>query len=143
MARQILWIEDDYYAIQGLMRPLEKAGFTVDPAPSAYDGYIKAMHWQSYDLITVDLILPLSNDDRILPEKVAAWQGEEYAGVGLLKWLLTELKVQCPVLLLSVVRHPTQTYHLENIGLAGYLPKRGLLPSHVKEEIFRLLGIGE
>ncbi len=141
MTKHILWIEDDYYAIKGLMRPLEKAGFTVDAAASAHDGYLKAMQWQSYDLITVDLILPLSNDDRILPEKVAAWQTEEYTGVGLLKWLLTELQVKCPVLLLSVVRHPTHTFHLENLGLAGYLPKRGLLPSHVKEEVFKLLGI--
>ena len=143
MAKRILWIEDDYYAIKGLVRPLEKAGLTIDAATSAYDGYLKAQHWQAYVLIIVDLILPLSNGDPALPEKVTAWQREEYVGVGLLKWLLSDLKVKCPVLLLSVVRHPTHTFQLENLGLAGYLPKRGLLPSRVKADIFQLLGLAD
>ena len=143
MHHRILWIEDDYYAIKGLVRPLEKAGFTVEAATAAYDGYVRAQQWPAYDLIVVDLILPLSNDTRVLPDRVALWRDEEYAGVGLLKWLLLELRAKCPVILLSVVRHPTQTYHLENIGLAGYLPKRGLLPSQVKAEVYRLLGLDD
>jgi len=141
MTRRILWIEDDYFAIKGLMRPLERAGFEIDAATSAYEGYLKGQQWTAYDLIAVDLILPLSAGEHRLPDTVLAWQHEEYVGVGLLKWLLTELKVTRPVALLSVVRHPTQTFQLENIGLAGYLPKRGLLPTHVREEFFRLLGI--
>ena len=141
MKKRILWIEDDYYAIKGLMRPLERAGFQVEAATSAVEGYTKAHRWQSYDVIVVDLILPLSDDDHTLPDSVKSWRGEEYVGVGLLKWLLAELKVTCPVLLLSVVRHPIHTYQLNGIGLASYLPKRGLLPSQVKAEIFRLLGL--
>ena len=139
MHKNILWIEDDYFAIKGLIRPLEKAGFAIDIATSAFEGYQKAQHWTTYDLIMVDLILPARAGDQALPEPVASWQSEAHLGIGLLKWLLTELAVQCPVMLLSVVRHPTQTYGLENLGLAGYLPKRGLLPSHVREEVFRLL----
>ena len=141
MKNHILWIEDDYYAIQGLVRPLVKAGFEVDPATSAVEGYKKAKNWRSYDLIIVDLILPLSDSDEKLPLEVIAWEREVYVGVGLAKWLLTELKVKCPVLLLSVVRDPITTFHLENIGLADYLPKRGLLPSRVKEEVLKLLGL--
>lgn len=139
MNKRILWIEDDYYAIKGLVRPLEKAGFQIDAATSAIEGYHKARRWQLYDLIVVDLILPLSDDDQALPEKVSTWRYEEHVGVGLLKWLLTELKVTCPVMLLSVVRHPMHTFQLSGIGLASYLPKRGLLPSQVKTEVFRLL----
>ncbi len=139
MHKRILWIEDDYYAIKGLVRPLEKNGFQVDAATSAIEGYHKASSWQRYDLIVVDLILPLSDDEQDLPEKVSAWRYEEYVGVGLLKWLLTDLKVTCPVMLLSVVRHPMHTFQLGQMGLASYLPKRGLLPSQVKAEVFRLL----
>jgi CheY-like chemotaxis protein len=139
MKKRILWIEDDYYAIRGLMRPLERAGFQVDAATSAIVGYQLAIHWQVYDLIVVDLIMPLSNDDRALPNVVKDWDREEHVGIGVLKWLLGDLKVTCPVLLLSVVRHPVYTYQLGGIGLASYLPKRGLLPSQVKTEVFRLL----
>jgi len=139
MKKRILWIEDDYYAIRGLMRPLERAGFQVDAATSAIAGYQLAIHWQVYDLIVVDLILPLRDDDRTLPGVVNGWSREEHVGVGLLKWLLGDMKVTCPVLLLSVVRHPVHTYQLGGMGLASYLPKRGLLPSQVKAEVFRLL----
>ncbi len=141
MNKRILWIEDDYYAIKGLVRPLEKAGFEVDAATSAIDGFNKALHWEQYDLIVVDLILPISNDNKPVPEKVSAWQKEEQVGVGILKWLLVELKVTRPILLLTVVRNSAQAYKLDSLGLAGYLPKRGLLPSQVKTEVFRLLGI--
>jgi CheY-like chemotaxis protein len=141
MKKRILWIEDDYYAIKGLVRPLEKAGFVVEAATSAIDGFNLAVHWELYDVIVVDLILPLSNDNKAVPEKVSAWQKEDHVGVGIMKWLLLDLKVKCPVMLLSVVRNPAQTYKLDVMGLAAYLPKRGLLPTQVKAEIFRLLGI--
>ena len=141
MNKRILWIEDDYYAIKGLVRPLEKAGFVVEAATSALDGFNRAQHWEQYDLIVVDLILPISNETKPVPDKVSAWQKEEHVGVGILKWLLGELKVKCPVMLLSVVRNPAQTYKLDSLGLAAYLPKRGLLPTQVKAEVFRLLGI--
>ena len=141
MNKRILWIEDDYYAIKGLVRPLEKAGFVVDAATSALDGFNRALHWEQYDLIVVDLILPISNETKPVPDKVSTWQKEEHVGVGILKWLLSELKVKCPVMLLSVVRNPAQTYKLDSLGLAAYLPKRGLLPTQVKAEVFRLLGI--
>ncbi len=143
MNKRILWIEDDYFAIRGLLRPLQKDNFIVDSAQSAVDGYEKAQNWLIYDLIIVDLILPLSIDSLEIPEKVASWNDEVHVGVGLVKWLLTELKVKCPVMVLSVINDPIQRYHLENLGIAGCLAKRGLLPSKVANEVYRLLGVGD
>jgi CheY-like chemotaxis protein len=143
MKKRILWIEDDYYDIQGLLRPLEKAGFRIDVARSAVDGFRKAVNWQAYDLIVVDLIMPLSDDTGPLPETVLFWDAEEHVGLGLVKWLVLDLKVECPILLLSVVRDPISTYNLKDLDLAGSLLKRGLLPSEVKEEVCHVLGIVE
>ncbi len=141
MKKRILWIEDDYFAIKGLVRPLSKKGFEIDVATSAAEGFQKAQDWQFYDLILVDLILPLADEAGTLPEKVKSWGNEKYAGIGLLKWLKTEKKVECPVMMLSVVREPISRFNLENLGVTGYLLKRGLLPSRVKEEVFKILEI--
>jgi len=143
MKKRILWIEDDYYALQGLVRPLEKEGFTIDVATSALDGFEKALKWRHYDLIIVDLILPLSNTVEDLPDKVRSWAEQEYVGIGLVKWLRADLKAGCPVLLLSVVREPMSRLGLQDLGLAGHLVKRGLLPSQVRDEVFRVLKIEE
>jgi CheY-like chemotaxis protein len=139
--RRILWIEDDYHVVKGLLRPLEKIGVQIDVATSALDGYRMLTKQQRYDLIVVDLILPLTDDTWPPPKIVAAWQDERHAGVGLLKWLMQDLKVECPVLVLSVVQDPIPTFDLGDLGIAGSLLKRGLLPSAVKEEVSRLLGI--
>jgi CheY-like chemotaxis protein len=136
---KILWIEDDSYALSGLLRPLQKEGYEIVTAKSALEGYELAQQWPSFDLIVVDLILPLSNDGRPLPGIVAAWNAEAQVGVGILKWLFRELHVTTPVLLLSVVRDPIQALHLQDLPLAGSLAKRGLLPSSVKEEVHRIL----
>jgi DNA-binding response OmpR family regulator len=141
MKKCILWIEDDYFDVKGLVYSLSKEGFKIDVATSAVQGFEKAQNWQAYDLIIVDLILPLADDIGTLPEKVQSWAKEQHTGIGLLKWLKTELKAECPVMMLSVVREPISRFNLENLGLAGYLPKRGLLPSQVKEEVFKILKV--
>ena len=137
--QQILWIEDDYFAIRGLMHQLENEGFNIEAATSALEAFQKAPGWESYDVILVDLIIPLTISDEPLPEKVKSWKKEKYVGIGILKWLKRELKVDCPVLMLSVVRDPIARFNLENLGLAGYLPKRGLMPSQIKTKVLEIL----
>lgn len=139
MKMRLLWIEDDYYAIRGLVRPLRKIGFQVDEALSAVDGYKKALRWRDYDLIIVDLIMPLTDSDEPLPAEVESWKREEYAGIGLLRWLRIDLGAECPILVLSVIADPVSKFGLEGLHLDSVLLKRGLLPSVVKEEVLTIL----
>lgn len=139
MSKFILWIEDDYYAIKGLFKPLEKEGFKVNVATSALDAYNQLQNWRTYDLIVVDLIVPLSDDDAKIPPQVKFWEDEQYVGLGIAKWLARDLKVERPVLLLSVVRDPIANFNLSEFGLKYYLSKSGLLPSRVKEKVLRIL----
>src|SRR5690349_9152940 len=97
MKKRILWIEDDYYAIRSLVRPIEQEGFKVDAATSAADGYKKAARWRLYDLIIVDIILPISDDSGDVPMDAQTWLAEEYVGIGLLKSLKLDLKVRVPI----------------------------------------------
>jgi CheY-like chemotaxis protein len=143
MKRNILWIEDDYFDIQNMAYPLRKAGFRVTAATSAVEGFSKAQDWRAYDVIIVDIILKLSQDAGALPDEVAGWNSEVYAGLGLLRWLMQVVTPECPVIILSVLHDPVHTYGLEGLGIAGVLLKRGLSPSAMKSEVFRVLGIAE
>jgi CheY-like chemotaxis protein len=138
MNKKILWIEDDYYAIQGLFHPMEKEGFKLDVAVSALDGYRKAQKWKEYDLIVVDLILPVSQQQETAPELVKSWEDEKinkHVGIGVVKWLVETLKVECPVIIMSVVPDPIAAFNLENLKISGYISKSGLLPTNLNEQL--------
>jgi CheY-like chemotaxis protein len=141
MKKRILWIDDDYYHIKGLLYPLEKAGFEIDFAVSATQGYQKASNWEGYDLILVDLILPISSQEENIPDEIKAWKSERFVGIGLLKWLQKDMKVNCPVVVLSVISDPISRFDLEDLNLAGCLAKSALRPSDVKKTIFQALKI--
>jgi len=137
MSTKILWVEDDYYNYQSLFRPLQRRGIEVDYALSALDGYQKAQHWKQYAVIVVDIILPPKREPGSLPDIVKTWEKEKFFGIGLVKWLLKELKVDCPVIILSVVDNPVDDYGLQGLELADYIPKRGLLPSELTKRILK------
>ena len=141
MNKKILWIEDDFYAIKGLVRPLTKLGYEIDVATSAMDGYKKAQHWQGYDMLVVDLIIPVCEHDISIPETVQSWAQEKHVGIGLAKWLKSEQKVDRPILLLSVVRDPIARFGLAEYGLQHSLSKSGLVPTRVKDTVLSMLGI--
>lgn len=140
--KKILWIDDDYYAIQGLFRPLTQQGFVVQDARSALDGYKRALNWQEYDLIVVDLIITIDIRQETIPQIVRNWEDEEeypQVGIGIAKWLINVLKVSCPVVILSIVPDPIKTYHLESLGLAGHIQKDGLLPTTLRDNIIEII----
>jgi CheY-like chemotaxis protein len=141
MNKKILWIEDDFYAIKGLVRPLTKLGYEIDVATSALDGYKKAQQWRQYDLLVVDLIIPVCEHDISIPEIVQSWAQEKHVGIGLAKWLKLEQKVDRPILLLSVVRDPIARFELAEFGLEHCLSKSGLLPTKVKDTVLSLLAV--
>ena len=142
MLKKILWIEDEYYALQGLLLPLEQLGFEIVMAATALEGFHKAQSWQEYDMIVLDLILPFTDVMETIPVEIESWKDENYIGVPLAKWLKQRIRVQCPVLLLSVVGDPIEQFKLDQVGLFEYLPKRGLLPSVVKGKILDMLKCG-
>jgi CheY-like chemotaxis protein len=144
MNRKILWVEDDYYAIKGLVRPLENAHFKVDVAISAKEAYDYVLKWQEYDLIVLDVIVTITDDEEPVMPEIAKWvNNDEYAGIAMAKWLLQELKIACPILLMSVVNDPVTRFGLTGISNLYYLSKKGLLPSLVKEKVFGILNLKE
>jgi len=143
MNTKILWIEDDYYNYQSLFKPLQRKGIEVDYALSALDGYKKALNWRQYAIIVADIILPPKREPGDLPDVVKGWEKEKYLGIGLLKWLINDLKVRCPVVILSVVDNPIESFGLQDLGIADFVPKRGLLPSVLAQRILEQLKGGK
>jgi CheY-like chemotaxis protein len=144
MNKRILWIDDDFEAIKGLMKPLVNDGFQIDPATTALQAYEMAKQWREYDLIVVDLIFPISDaqtEIAEMPSLVKAWdKGEETpVGIGFSKWVLAELKVKCPVLIMSVVNNPLEKHNLSQYKSLHAIQKRGLLPKELRDEIKRIL----
>jgi hypothetical protein len=143
MNKKMLWVEDDFYAIKGLIRPLEKAGFDITVTTSATDAYHSLLEGNELDVIFIDLIIPLTNDDQKVMPIIQAWCEEKYVGIGLAKWVSTEMKVNCPIVLLSVIKDPISQFDLGKFNLKYALSKRGLLPSTVKNYTFEMLGMKE
>lgn len=141
MNKRILWVEDDYFAIKGLMRPLEKDGFTFDIATSVLDFYPLSQQWSNYSLIIVDLILPLSESkEEEIPLKLKNLvENAEFSGIGLVKWLVMEMKAECPILILSTVEVPLIKFHLQECKSIKSLSKSGLLPSIVKQKVLDMI----
>jgi DNA-binding response OmpR family regulator len=62
MAR-ILLIEDEAYVMRGFINSIQGAGYDLDVATTGSEGLTKLrMHYQNYDLVILDLMLPRGNE---------------------------------------------------------------------------------
>ena len=59
--RRILWVEDDYYHLKGLVRPLVKKGCEIVNAGSYVEAVGLLNDWRNFSLILLDLIIPYSD----------------------------------------------------------------------------------
>jgi len=149
---RILWVDDDYYHLCNLLRPLVKAGFEVVPARSYEEARaILDSDWRQFRLIVLDLILPLSESRAVETPQEATDRGNAMAddealaenGIALFDYLTTSLGVTVPILLLSVVKTKPLLDRLMNKGAAARLEKHGLLPAEVKRTVLEVLGESE
>lgn len=138
MKQRILWIEDETYIFKGIMRPLKKDGFQIDTAGTAYEGYELAKHWEDYDLIVIDLIIPLNNSNK--PNEITdKWGKEKYSGVSLIKSLRDDLQVGCPIVVLTIVDIPLSQLGLEKYNIAQQVIKYELDPKVLRDIICKII----
>lgn len=136
----ILVIDDDWRDMRSLFHAVEDRGFIIHGATCAADGFHRVMYSQhTYDLICVDIAIPLANDAFGLPEEVYSWYQERWPSLGLLKWLALEMRIACPILVMSVVSNPIAALGLGSLRLAGAIPKRGLTPARFQDVVLQVL----
>ncbi|MCU0509777.1 MAG: hypothetical protein MUC34_15595 [Anaerolineae bacterium] len=136
---RIFWVEDDYYAVRGLMEPVVKHGAVIEKAISATEAYRALSRSANYGLIILDLILPLSLEDGDPPPTVEAWDRYEFPGVGLVEWLMNQVHPPCPVVILSITREPASRYGLDRFGIAAFIDKVTATPQSVAEKLSEIL----
>lgn len=131
--KKILWVEDDYFRLKGLMRPLEKKGFIVDFAED-YPSFVKKLD-QNYDLYVVDLILP----QKEIGEKIKDGEFIELPGVK----IIDEIdKLGKPIIVLTVVSDPALYEDLKKKNsVKKVLNKGNIFPTDFAEDVLEILGI--
>jgi len=141
--KKILWIEDDYYYLKGLTKPLEKKGYEIIAAKSYGQAISElAKHKEDLSLILLDLIIPRSLTDASKPKesenefqnKIEEPQDLVENGMELLNYIRQELKLTIPITVLSIVRNEEIIRRLESRDVKR-LQKFGLLPDRLKEAV--------
>ena len=137
--KRILWVEDDYYHLKGLVKPVEKAGFQVVPARSYVEAKLILSKCTSFCLVLLDLIIPYSDFEPVasdIPPVDRTTIDEDINsltrnGLALFDYLVNTLKLSVPIVVLSVVQTKTIVDTLVDRGAAAYVRKVGLMPREV------------
>lgn len=128
--KNILWVEDEYESLLGLIKPLLKSGYSVDCVVDENQA-MDQIKKHSYDLIIIDLILPSGIKYLNYSRKLI--------GIDIITKLKLELDMQTPILVVTVVNDPGIIQGLLDLGVKNVLFKGALLPSVLKEEVIRIL----
>ena len=139
---RILWIEDDYYHLKGLVKPLQKMGFKIATARSFVEARKSLQDWQQFCMIILDLILPYSETERVSRGQAGGNGIADMTenGVGLFDHMVDELRLTIPILILSVVTDEHIINHVVSKGAVRPFVKRGVLPEELKAAVMEILG---
>lgn len=123
----LLWVDDDYYAISGLMRHVQASGAKIDVATS-YSEAVKLIKVNSYDKYVIDLIIPYSDDKNLSAKQ----ESEKYLGLLLVQEIRAS-NSQSDVFVLSAATNDDDSagMMLKEMGVK-LIAKGGLLPSDLK-----------
>ena len=147
-AQKILWIEDDYYHVKGLAKPLIKAGFKMVPARSYVEATLLLKEWRSFCLIILDLIIPYSEfeatDSQLATSHEKNYSTEDIHslvqnGLAIFDYMTEDLKVNIPIVILSVVRTKEIIDPLVAKGATVNLEKLSLLPQEVMDIVTKTI----
>jgi CheY-like chemotaxis protein len=130
----ILWIEDEANKIGGLVKPIIKDGHTIIVAKDRVEAIEKLNKQVKIDLVLLDLIIP-SGQDQLID------QIDDYEGVNVLTDIKDKLGPNIPIIVLTVVDDADLFIKLEQLGVKKILRKGSLLPSVLKNEIYKTLDI--
>jgi len=147
--KKILWVEDDHYHLKGLTIPLEKDGFEIIVAKCYMDTKRMLEEHKDLNLIILDLIIPYTlSGDKIEQLKINNSDSVEKAtdlvknGVKIFNFIRTELKLEIPIIILTIVQNNNIINKLlddNNPGVNKKYDKFGTLPQDLKNIVLELL----
>lgn len=141
----ILWVEDEYYHIKYLVKPLQQAGYGILPARSLTEAKTLVAKGTHIDLILLDLLIPYSENSTISPDiHVGDLHSPENLvrnGLDLLSYLVDDFHVTCPLVVLSIVEDDDVMNRVRAFGVSAVMPKRGLFPKQIRDKITEILEV--
>jgi CheY-like chemotaxis protein len=141
---KILWIDDDNRILRGFLRKVEEEGVIVDYAGYALEGYMKIKkNGAEYDLILVDIILPLfpmSDGAMELPDEIRRWEYEDDLGIFLVKEII-KLYPMAKVAILSILDEGAVQKRLGEAKVLQIFPKQTISSAELKEKVMKLLAL--
>ena len=133
MKRKILWIEDDYILLKPLIEQLKRSGYIFDYAKDKKEA-IKLLNRSKYDLIILDIILPEG-------EYVDYREPELYVGLSLLEYIVKDLKIDVPIIVISVINDQKIRSEALKLGVKTYLNKGSIKPSELKTLVNNMIEV--
>ena len=140
--KKILWIDDDYRISKGFLRKVADEGIEVEYAGFALEGYrMLKKEGADYDLILVDIILPLfpmSEVNLELPVEIKSWEFSDDLGI-LIIMQIVKMQPMPKIAILSILDEVTVQKRLGDINVLRIFPKQTITSAELKENIMQLL----
>lgn len=140
-AKRILWIDDDYYELKGLLRKVEERGVVIHYSTSVSDAFKRVIiDHENYDLIIVDMILPIQDEYGNILDDIKQWRSNKKPlGVLLLEYFSKNMSTKLAVL--SIVLDPMEKYKIQipEGKEVVYIPKREITTTKLCDQIMDLL----
>lgn len=135
----ILWVDDNFQTLKGLIRPLERAGYSFDIVNTIALALEKLRSDVDYDLAIIDILLPLDKTVEVLMPECIKTAGKN-AGEGLIVFMREELGLKIPIIVMSVLGSDARLANrLEPYEISYILNKGELTPTRVKETVEQAL----
>ena len=117
----ILMVDDDKFLLDMHKKKLEDAGNSVEAAVSADEALSKLRSDKTYDVIILDIIMPMVD------------------GIELLEKIRQEkLSPNAAVIMLTNESDQEKINQAKNLGADGYIVKAAKIPSEVAEEVMKI-----
>ena len=142
--KTILWIEDDYYHLKGLFKKIEKKGFSLVPARSYLEAKEILKDKKDFCLIALDLIISYSenliNCPNIENEKPEGTNEQiTKSGIKIFDYIVKDLKLNIPILILSIVRTKKILDKLTEIKIVEVIEKLGITRLDIERIVLDML----
>jgi len=117
---KLLWVEDDYITISGVMLPLRKKGWEVTACADFLSARKRIESKERFDFFLIDLILPFTvegDDDNVGGDR-DGHRHESYLGASLIKLIRAKYGDAKPIGVFSVVFDPAIEQQLRQFNVA-------------------------
>lgn len=135
--KRMLWVDDDYYRLRGLVRPLVKMGLEVIYVENEKEA-IKLLNEKShFDIFLIDILIPEGLD----VNQLESIEIKNNVGLLLVEKIRQIYKLSSPIFVLTVVQDKRILDLLRKHGVSNIMAKGHIYPADLKNEVALALGI--